>query len=170
MRLPETPVIVTVNVPTVAFLLVASVSVLELVVGLGPKEAVVPLRRPEADSVTLLPKPLDGTTVMVAVPLLPRLMLRLLGEAASVKFGAAVTVRETVVELFRPPLIPLMVTVKVPVVAEALAVNVAVLVVVVLPGLNDAVTPAGKPDADKLTLPLKPFCGVTVTVTLPLLA
>jgi hypothetical protein len=35
--------------------------------------------------------------------------------------------------------------------------------------LNDAVTPAGNPEADKLTLPLKPFCGVTPMVALRLL-
>src|SRR5437867_11346411 len=61
-----------------------------------------------------------------------------------------------------------MVTVTVPVVAVLLAVSVNVLVLVVLPGLNDAVTPLGRPDADKLTLPLKPFCGVTVIVLVPL--
>ncbi len=44
----------------------------------------------------------------------------------------------------------------------------AVLLLAVLLGLNDAVTPLGRPDADKLTLPLKPFCGVTV-ITLVLL-
>ena len=60
------------------------------------------------------------------------------------------------------------VTVTVPVVAVLLAVNVSVLVVEVLLGLNDAVTPLGRPDADKLTLPLKPFCGVTVMVVAPL--
>jgi len=42
-----------------------------------------------------------------------------------------------------------------------------VLVVAVLLGLNDAVTPLGRPDADKLTLPLKPFCGVTVMLLVP---
>jgi len=59
---------------------------------------------------------------------------------------------------------PVMVTVTVPVVAVLSAVSVNVLVLAVLLGLNDAVTPPGKPDADKLTLPLKPFCGVTVMV------
>jgi len=68
---------------------------------------------------------------------------------------------------------PVMVTVTVPVVAVPLAVSVnvlllAVLLLAVLLGLNDAVTPLGRPDADKLTLPLKPFCGVTV-ITLVLL-
>jgi hypothetical protein len=61
-----------------------------------------------------------------------------------------------------------MVTVTVPVVAALLAASVNVLVVVVELGLNDALTPVGKPDADKLTLPLKPFCGVIVTVLVPL--
>lgn len=62
-----------------------------------------------------------------------------------------------------------MVTVAVPVVAVLLAVNVSVLVVVAEAGLNDAVTPLGRPDADRLTLPVKPFTGVTVTVSVPLL-
>ena len=55
----------------------------------------------------------------------------------------------------------------VPVAAVLLAVSVNVLVLVVLLGLNDAVTPLGRPDADRLILPLKPFCGVTVMVLVP---
>ena len=70
--------------------------------------------------------------------------------------------------LVKPPDIPVMVTEAVPVAAVPLAVRVNVLVLVVLLGLNDAVTPLGRPDADKLTLPLKPFCGVTVMVLAPL--
>jgi len=72
------------------------------------------------------------------------------------------------VVLVKPPDIPVMVTEAVPVAAVLLAVSVNVLVLVVLLGLNDAVTPLGRPDADKLTLPLKPFCGVTVMVLTPL--
>ena len=67
-----------------------------------------------------------------------------------------------------PPDAPETVTVTVPVVALVLAASVNVLVFAVLLGLNDAVTPLGKPDADKLTLPLKPPCGVTVMVLVPL--
>ena len=52
--------------------------------------------------------------------------------------------------------------------AVLLAVRVNTLVVDVLLGLKDAVTPAGRPDTDKLTLPVKPFSGVTVTVLVPL--
>jgi hypothetical protein len=50
-----------------------------------------------------------------------------------------------------------MVIVAAPDVAVPLAVSVNVLVLAVLLGLNDAVTPLGVPDADKLTLPVKPF-------------
>lgn len=62
---------------------------------------------------------------------------------------------------------PVIVTVAVPVAALLLAVRVSVLVVVAEAGLNEAVTPLGRPDADKLTLPLNPFCGVIVTVLVP---
>jgi hypothetical protein len=65
----------------------------------------------------------------------------------------------------------------VPAAAELLAVKVSVLLLVVLDGLNEAVTPLGKPDADKATLPLKPLRSLTeivlvavppwVTLTLP---
>jgi len=60
------------------------------------------------------------------------------------------------------------VTVDIPEVAVLLAVNVKTLVAVVGFVPNAAVTPVGKPDADKLTLPVKPLCGVTVTVLEPL--
>jgi hypothetical protein len=70
--------------------------------------------------------------------------------------------------LVKPPEVPVIVTVTVPVVAVPLAARVSVLVAVAGLGLNEAVTPLGRPDADKLTLPLKPFCGVTVTVLVPL--
>ena len=63
---------------------------------------------------------------------------------------------------------PVTVTVTVPVAALTLAASVNVLVFAVLVGLNDAVTPAGRPDADKPTLPLKPFCGLTVIMLVPL--
>ena len=66
-------------------------------------------------------------------------------------------VRDRVVMLLRLPEEPVIVTVTLPVVAVLIAVNVSVLVVGVLVGLNEAVTPLGKPEAERLTLPLKPF-------------
>jgi hypothetical protein len=73
-----------------------------------------------------------------------------------------------IVVLERPPDAPVMVIVAAPVVAVPLAVSVNVLVLAVLLGLKDAVTPLGVPDADKLTLPVKPLWGVTVIVLAPL--
>jgi hypothetical protein len=40
-------------------------------------------------------------------------------------------------------------------------------VLVVMLGLNEAVTPFGKPEADRLTLPLNPFSRFTVIVLCP---
>ena len=67
------------------------------------------------------------------------------------------------------PEVPVIVTVKVPVVAELVAVSVTTLVEVVGLVPNVAVTPEGRPDADKLTLPVNPPEGVTVIVLFPLL-
>lgn len=77
--------------------------------------------------------------------------------------------RLIVTVLVKVPAVPVMVTVAVPSVAELLADKVKLLVVVVLFGVNVAVTPLGKPVADKLTESLKPFCPVTLMVLAPLL-
>lgn len=168
VRLPEVPVTVTVTVPVVAVLLAERVKALVLVVLAGLNEAVTPLERPEADKLTLPLKLLRGLTVIVLEPLDPCVMVKPLGEAESVKFGGGLTVRDSVVELDRLPDEPVMVTVAVPVVALPMAVSVRMLVPVVLAGLNDAVTPADKPDADKLTAPLKPLSALMVMVLVPL--
>ena len=63
----------------------------------------------------------------------------------------------TIVVVFvKLPDLPVTVTDTVPVFAVVLAVSVNVLVLIVLVGLNDAVSPLARPDADKLTLPVKP--------------
>lgn len=62
----------------------------------------------------------------------------------------------------------MIVTVEVPVAVVAPTISIKELVVVAEAGLNEAVTPLGSPDADKLTLPLKPFSGATVIVLEPL--
>jgi hypothetical protein len=168
VRLPDVPETVTVTVPVAAVLLAVSFKALELVVLVGLKDAVTPVGKPEADKLTLPLKPFCGVTVMLLEPLDPCVIARLLGDAESVKFGGAATVSEMVVVFDRLPDIPVTVTVTVPVAAVLLAVNINALVPVVLTGLNDAVTPLGKPDADKLTLPLKPPWGATVIVLVPL--
>ena len=76
--------------------------------------------------------------------------------------------RENNVVFIKLPDEPATVIVTVPMAAVLLAVSVNVLVLTVMLGLNDAVTPVGRPDADRLTLPLKPPCGVTLIVLVPL--
>lgn len=104
------------------------------------------------------------------VPLLPWVMVTEAGEALMVKFGVPLgfTVRARVVDACRLPEVPVMVTVAVPVAAEALAVRVNVLVEVVGLGLKFAVTPLGRPDAARVTLPVNPPTSVTVMVLVPL--
>lgn len=79
---------------------------------------------------------------------------------------AAFTVREIVAVWVSVPEVPVTVTVAVPVVAVELAVKVTTLVEVVGLVPNAAVTPEGSPDADKVTEPVNPPDGVTVTVLL----
>jgi len=164
VRVPDFAVMVTVTVPVVALRPAERVSVLESVAGLGLNEAVVPLRMPDAERVTLQVKPFNGEIVMVLVPLPSRAMLKLVGEAERLKLDEPLTVRETVVDFVSAPLTPLIVTMKVPVAAVALAVRVSELVVAVLVGLKEAVTPLGKPVADRMTVPLNPLSGLTVMV------
>ena len=76
--------------------------------------------------------------------------------------------RESVAVFVKLPEAPVIVTGNVPTAAVPAAVNVSVLVLAVVLGLNDAVTSAGRPEADRLTLPLKPNCAVMVTVFVPL--
>jgi len=75
VRLPETPVIVTVAGPTVAVADVVRVRMLVLVVLAGLKDAVTPAGRPLADKATELVKLLSPWTVMVLEPALPWTML-----------------------------------------------------------------------------------------------
>lgn len=105
---------------------------------------------------------------MVLVPFAPCIKLRLLGDAERVKFPVGFTMSVIVVWFVKLPDVPITDTVTVPMAAVPLAVSVNTLVPVVLLGLKDAVTPLGRPDADKLTLPVKPFSGVTVMVLVPL--
>ena len=88
-------------------------------------------------------------------------------DAERLKSGTMM-VRLIVAVWVKLPDVPVIVTVDLPATAEAPAASVSVLAPVVLAGLNDAVTPFGKPDATRSTLPLKPFCGITVTVLAPL--
>jgi len=78
------------------------------------------------------------------------------------------TVKLTVVVWVRPPDMPVIVMVTVPMVAPLEAVNVNALVLFAGFVPNVAVTPLGTPEAERETLPLKPLIGVTVMVVAPL--
>jgi len=78
---------VTVALPVVAVALAVRVSTLVEVVGFVPNVAVTPLGNPEAARVTLPLNPPRSVTVIVLVPLPPWVIVRLLGDAESVKLG-----------------------------------------------------------------------------------
>jgi hypothetical protein len=169
---PETPAIVTVAVPTVAeeeavnVIIEVAVPFAGGVTGLVENVAVTPLGNPLADNVVAELKPPVLVIVMVLVPLLPWVTVTEAGVALTLKFGddAAFTVSETVVVAVKLPDVPVMVTVAAPVVAVLLAVRVSVLVELVGFVLNAAVTPLGRPDAARVTLPENPPRSVTVIV------
>jgi hypothetical protein len=77
----------------------------------------------------------------------------------------AATVSVKVVVAVVDPEVPVTVMVDAPVVAVLLAVSVSTLEVVEDAGLNEAVTPLGKPDAVNDTVPVNPLRSVTVIVS-----
>src|SRR5437660_10363916 len=83
IKLPDVPVMVTVKVPVAAVRLAVSVRVLVPVVLVGLKDPVTPLGRPDAVRLTLLAKPFRGFIMMVLAPLVPGVMLTVLGAAES---------------------------------------------------------------------------------------
>jgi hypothetical protein len=94
--------------------------------------------------------------------------LTLFGDEERRKFPAIVRFRVIVVELVRFADVPVTVRVAVPVAAVLLALSVKMLEVIAGLGLNDALTPLGKPEIVKLTLPLKPFSWLTLIVVVVL--
>lgn len=170
-REPELPVMVTIAVPTVAVLLAVSVSRLVAVVGLVANPAVTPLGRPEAESVTLPVKPFKSVTVIVLGALRPSAIDIAGADGASVKpdVGFTLTVTAMVVDAVRAPEVPVTVTVAAPVVAVLLAVSVSTLLPVAGLVPKAALTPLGRPDAARVTLPVKPPKSVTVIVPVALL-
>jgi hypothetical protein len=164
----ELPVMVTVAGPSTAVLLAVSVRVLLPVVGFGTKVAVIPPGRPDAARVTLPVNPPTSLTETVLTPDAPWAMVRLPGLAESVKPGGGLTVRFSVVVADGTPVaLPLIVTVAAPSAAVLLAVSVRVLLPVAGFGLKVAVTPPGRPDAERVTLPVNPPMSLTVTVLTP---
>ena len=90
-----------------------------------------------------------------------------LGASASVNPGALM-VKATVVLAVRLPDVPVIDTVALPGAALLLAVSVNTLLLDAGFGENEAVTPLGKPDAARVTLPLNPYCPLIETVDVEL--
>ncbi len=158
---------VNVDCPVAVASLTVSVKILDELVGLGLNDAVTPLGSPFALRVTFWSNPPAGTIVIVTVPLPPCATVTVAGEAVSLKVPDPSTVSLIVEVALWLPDVPIIVTVVVRSFAVALAVRVIVLVPVAGFGLNAAVTPLGKPDAERATLPLKPFEGLMVMVLVP---
>ena len=134
---------VTVTVPAGALVLAVSVNVLVVEVAPGLKEAVIPVGAFGTDRFTLPLNPFCGWTEMVLVTLVPATIVKVAGDAASVKLGGVVIVTLTEAVLVRVPDVPVTITLIVPVAALLVALKVKVLVPVVLAGLKTAVTPEG---------------------------
>ncbi len=136
---------------------------------IAPKVAVTPAGSPDAASATVPLKPFRAVSAIVLAPLAPGVRLTLAGVAERVKLGGAAIVSEIVALLLIVPDVPVTVTVEVPGAAVAVAFSVSVVVrAAVDAGLNVAVTPAGRPVAENVTVPLKLPCGVTLKVLVPL--
>ena len=103
-------------------------------------------------------KPFCAERVMVLLPTAPCMTARLFGEEERENVGAAVTLTMTEVVAVSEPEVPVTVTLTANVVTGALAAAVNVIVLVpLLTGLKDALTPLGKPEVVNETEPLKPF-------------
>ena len=167
VNVPDVPVMMTFEVPTVAVLLAVSVSTLDPVVGLVPNTAPTPLGSPDAANVTLPENPPASITVTVSVVADPCVTDSVAADAASVKLGVCVglIVRETLELAVSAPDVPAIVSVEVPAAAVLLAVRVSMLELVVGLVPNEAVTPAGSPDTASVTLPANPPEPLTVTVS-----
>src|ERR1041384_1588254 len=80
---------VTVKVPAVAVAEAVSVRGVVVEAGLGLKDAVTPVGRPEADKLTLLLNPLRAEIAMVLPPDVPCVTATEAGEAERLKSGLA---------------------------------------------------------------------------------
>lgn len=103
---PEVQVMVIVYVPVAAVEAAVSVSTLEVEDEVGLNPAVTPVGIPVAVKATLPVNPLRSVTVTVLVPAPPGAIVRLEGEAESVKLGVPVTVIVNVVVEVTLPEVP----------------------------------------------------------------
>lgn len=120
----------------------------------------------EAERFTVPVKPLKTVVETVVLAVMPVFTLWLMGVAESENAGAALITSETVVVCVRVPLVPVIVSKKVPAVAEGgtVIVRVEEPAPVTEVGEKVAFTPVGCPLTLKLTAPENPFEGEVKTV------
>ena len=137
----------------------------EVVAGLVPNVAVMPVGQPDAARVTGEVKPLAGVTVTVDVPADPGAAVATV--ALIVKLGAALTVSEIVLFADNVPLVPVTARTYCP--GATLAATPMATTEEAAAGLvpKVAVMPVGQPDATRVTAELNPLAGVIVTVDVP---
>ena len=126
---------------------------------IGLNDTVTPLGIPEADRVTLPVKPykrLRLTKLLTDVPT----PTAVVPDELIVKVGTA-TVNFKVVVCVNDPDVPVIVSGYCPAVAEFVAYRKSELLEVVGFVAQSAVTPAGNPETDNTTLPVKPYSSVT---------
>ncbi len=99
VRLPDTPLTVTVVDPVPAVVPAFRVSVLLPVVGFVLNDAVTPFGKPEADRVTRPVKPFSGFTVMVLVTLWPRATRKEFDEVERLKSGTGAGLMVRVIDV-----------------------------------------------------------------------
>jgi hypothetical protein len=134
----------------------AKVSSLSVLVTEALNVAVTPVGSPLAVRLTSLLEPLAPVTVIFALMLEPTTSFSVPAELFTAKAGCGTVSTSAVVRTNAPDL-PVTVTAYVPDWVVSAALKVSTLLLGVLVGLKVTVTPAGMPDAAKLTLLLKPF-------------
>lgn len=160
---PKVPERVMVDAAAAADEFTLRVRVLCVDVLFGLNDAVTPEGRFEAERTTGFDE-FVPVTVTIAVPVAPCSMVRVAGETDSEN---PPTVRLILTVEVRPLEVPVTVMMDVPVAAELEAASVSELVLVGEAGLKVAVTPEGRPDAERATDPSNPPDGTTVRVSEP---
>jgi len=115
------------------------------------------LGSPENVTVTPPVNPFCAVKVNIVVPVAPWAMVRDVGDAVSVNPGAGAMVSAMAVFAVSVPEAPVIVIVAFPEAAVLAAVKVSLRGAVPDAEAKVAVTPAGRPDAVRVTAPLKPF-------------
>lgn len=155
---PEVPVIVTVAEPADTVLSAVSVMTVLPVDGFGENEAITPAGKPVTVKLILPLKPFSGFTRTLDFVVPPEARVTTPGASEIVKDCCVIVIDVDPTPLTEPE-VPVMVICEVPGAALLLTVSVRTLELVVGFVANAAVTPLGRPETAKVTLPLKPYCG-----------